>query len=322
MGFYLAPAPAVALELRHNLNYDGGRDEQRTRRSADCLGGHRSAGADVPIERTETGAHSFRRTDLFSPGAGDCCGCDEGSSAGPLNADAAIAFCLTSAAFNCSLVRIPASMSAPFRAPISTLISLISRSTQCGSAPTGLSPFNEPGSFGSKGRHSISGSTAGPLLLASDCLGNSRCHEQHEDGASDESCYARFSDRRKANRDEPERTDAKAPGDAARYRRLEHSSHLPGRAPLLGRRAEDVRTEVVAGDAGGSLDSQAVMGRHGSASARPLPDQCRLNPDRLSECALAAGLVDRDSNWAVHARTIALLSRQCNSVARGVRRTV
>ncbi len=164
MGTYLAPAPAVALELRHNLNYDGDRDEQRTRRSADCLGGHRSAGADVPIERTETGAHSFRGADLFSSGAGGCCSRNEGSSAGPL-AESAIARCLTSAAFNCSLVRIPASISAPFKAPISTLISLISRSPQSGLPPTGRRPLIAPGSFGSKGRHWISGSTSGPLLL-------------------------------------------------------------------------------------------------------------------------------------------------------------
>lgn len=31
MGTYLAPAPAVALELRHNLNYDGDRDGTRSR---------------------------------------------------------------------------------------------------------------------------------------------------------------------------------------------------------------------------------------------------------------------------------------------------
>lgn len=100
------------------------------------------------------------------------------------------------------------------------------------------------------------------------------------------------------------------------------SSHLPGSSPLLGGRAEYVWAEVVAGDASGTFDSQAVMGSYRSATARPLPDQCRLNPDRLSECALAAGLVDRDSNWAVHDQTIALLSRYCNSAARGSRRTV
>lgn len=43
------------------------------------------------------------------------------------------------------------------------------------------------------------------------------------------------------------------------------SSRLPGRAPLLGRRAEDVRAEVVAGDASGLLNRQHIFSRH------PLP---------------------------------------------------
>lgn len=164
MGDYVAPVPAVALELLDNLNYDGDRDEQRARRSADCVGSYCQKGAYLPFERPKTGTYPFRGTGLFPAGAGSSCGCDKGSSAGSLRTEAAIASCLTSDAINCSLVRIPASMRAPLSAPISMLISLISRITHCGSAPASCSPFGAPASLGSKGRQSLSSCTARPLL--------------------------------------------------------------------------------------------------------------------------------------------------------------
>lgn len=99
-------------------------------------------------------------------------------------------------------------------------------------------------------------------------------------------------------------------------RRVAISSRLPFR-----RRAKDVRPEVVPGNSGRLFNSQAVVSSNGPTSAGPLPHQGRLNVNALSKGALAARLLDRNSNWAVHAATIALLLRICNSVARGSRRT-
>lgn len=90
---------------------------------------------------------------------------------------------------------------------------------------------------------------------------------------------------------------------------------------LLGGRAEDVRAQLVAGDAGFAFDGQAMMSRHRPTPGNPLPHQSWLNSNNLSERALAADLFYRNSNWAVHGRTIALLSLCGNSAARGIRRT-
>lgn len=90
--------------------------------------------------------------------------------------------------------------------------------------------------------------------------------------------------------------------------------------PLAG--AKDVRPEVVPRNSGRLFDSQAVVSSDRSTPAGPLPHQGGLNVNALSKGALAACLLDRNSNWAVHASTIALLLHICNSVARGGRRTV
>lgn len=97
--------------------------------------------------------------------------------------------------------------------------------------------------------------------------------------------------------------------------------HL-GRLALLRHRAKHVRAKVVPGNSGRLFDSQAVVSSDRSTPAGPLPHQGGLNVNALSKGALAACLLDRNSNWAVHASTIALLLRICNSVARGGRRTV
>ncbi|GEM_PF-6715925 len=97
---------------------------------------------------------------------------------------------------------------------------------------------------------------------------------------------------------------------------------ISSRLALLRHRAEHVGAKVVPGNSGRLFDSQAVVSSDRSTPAGPLPHQGGLNVNALSKGALAACLLDRNSNWAVHASTIALLLRICNSVARGGRRTV
>lgn len=88
---------------------------------------------------------------------------------------------------------------------------------------------------------------------------------------------------------------------------------------LLGGWAEHIGPQLMARDASLAFDGQTMMGCHRPTPAHPLPNQGRLNSDSLGECALAADLVYRNSNWAVHARTIALLLLIGNSAARGIR---
>src|SRR5690606_34925906 len=100
-----------------------------------------------------------------------------------------------------------------------------------------------------------------------------------------------------------------SPSQRRTMARRSGSIGLPSLLHGFRRRAEHVGAKVVPGNSGRLFNGQAVVSSDRSTPTGPLPHQGGLNVNALSKGALAACLLDRNSNWAVHATTIALLLR-------------
>lgn len=72
----------------------------------------------------------------------------------------------------------------------------------------------------------------------------------------------------------------------------------------LGGWAEDVGAQVVAGDASGRLDGQAVAGSYLQPTCHPLRDQAGVDVENLGQSNLAPNCTDRFGDL-VHAKNLA-----------------
>ncbi|KRG63920.1 hypothetical protein ABB26_10095 [Stenotrophomonas humi] len=81
-------------------------------------------------------------------------------------------------------------------------------------------------------------------------------------------------------------------------------------------RAEDVRAEVVAGDAEALFDSARIFRRYGPSAGHPLAYETGGSPDAFGECGLRSSQINCFSDVGrVHVENIAPLSTCVNSFA-------